>query len=367
MEALKEVILENSPYSLVIGGLIIGFVFGFIVQRTNFCTMGSISDILSFGDYRRFRAWLLATAVAIIGAQALQYYGYVNLGQSMYLSNTMLWVGNVVGGFIFGVGMVYGGGCTSRNLIRVGGGDLRSLMVMMVVGLFAYMTIGGILGPLRADVSQFLSVDFNAAGFAGQGAGDLLAGSFGLSSGTGTLIATIAIAGALLVYCLTNRDFVTSPSNLIAGFGIGLCCIAGWALTGMAYDEFADNPQAVISLSYVRPTGDTLEYLRRYTANTIPGFGVATVFGAVLGAFLSSLMMGRFKIAGFNDTGDLVRNIFGGAAMGVGGVLALGCTIGQAVTGVSTLALGSILTFIAIVLGGVSGVKYLERQLMKSL
>ena len=367
MEALKETIVEHGPFYLAVGGLIIGFLFGFIVQRTNFCTMGSISDIMSFGDYRRFRAWLLAAAVAIIGAQLLQYYGIVDLKQSMYLSGPMVWLGNLIGGLIFGFGMVFAGGCTSRNLIRVGGGDLRSLIVLIVLGLFAYMTMGGLFGLLRAEIHQLMTVDFKDMGMASQSFGDVVTALSGLDVGSGHLIASALIAGSILIYCFSNGAFRSSPSNIIAGVGIGLCATLGWALTGLAFDEFADSPQMATSLSYVRPTGDTLEYLRRFTADMMPRFGVTTVFGALLGAFVSSTLAGRFSVLGFSDTGDLKRNLFGAAAMGIGGVLAVGCTVGQAITGVSTLALGSILTFAAIVVGGIYGIKYMEYLLMKDL
>ena len=365
MELLKEAIAADGPYYLAIGGLVIGFVFGFVVQKTNFCTMGSISDILSFGDYRRFRAWLLAAAVAIIGAQTLQYLGVVDLKNSMYMRGPLIWVGNLIGGLIFGFGMVFSGGCTSRNLVRVGGGDMRSLMVLLILGLFTYMTIGGIFGPLRAEIHQMMTVDFKAMGMDSQGLGDITTAMSGMGSESSHLIVSAVIVGILLIYCLSSSSFRKSPRDLLAGIGIGLCAVAGWALTGLAFDEFADTPQMTQSISYVRPTGDALEYLRRFTADVIPSFGVASLFGAIFGAFLGSLSSGRFKIAGFSDLGDLKRNMFGAASMGVGGVLAFGCTIGQAVTGVSTLAIGSILTFLAIVIGGVAGIKYMEYSLLK--
>jgi uncharacterized membrane protein YedE/YeeE len=145
MSSIRDMILANPAAWLAIGGLVIGVAFGYIVFRTNFCTMGSISDIVSFGDYRRFRAWLLAGAVAIAGAQSLDAAEVVALSKSMYLGSGLNWVGNVIGGLMFGFGMVFAGGCASRNLARVGAGDLRSLMTLIVMGLFAYMTIGGLI------------------------------------------------------------------------------------------------------------------------------------------------------------------------------------------------------------------------------
>jgi len=135
-------------------------------------------------------------------------------------------------------------------------------------------------------------------------------------------------------------------------------------LTGFAIDEFAPRPLQPVSLTYIRPTGDTLEWLQRFTAEPVPSFGVSSVFGALFGAGAAAAAMGRFRLIGFSDTGDMIRNLLGAALMGVGGVLALGCTVGQAITGVSTLAFGSLLTFAAIVVGGFWGLRLLERTLL---
>lgn len=360
IEALKEIVVGSPGFYVGWGGLLIGIVFGFIVYRTNFCTMGSISDILSFGDYSRFRAWLLAGAVAIVGVAGLQALGVMNAADSMYLTPSFAWLANIVGGLMFGFGMVFSGGCISRNLVRAGGGDLRSIVVLLITGIFGYMTIGGLLGPLRQMLFTPGTTDLTGFGLETQGIGDLLGALTGLGAATGTTVMTVLIVGAILIYCFSNLHFRTSPRNLFAGFGIGLCVIAGWMLTGLAQDEFSEDV-ALISLTYVRPAGDTLEYLMRYTALGAPGFGVVTTFGALLGGFLGALSMRRLHLTTFADQSDSIRNMFGAALMGVGGVLALGCTVGQAMTGFSTLATGSILTFIFIVVGGVIGVKTMER------
>ena len=161
-----------------------------------------------------------------------------------------------------------------------------------------------------------------------------------------------------------DKGFRSSPSHVIAGVVVGLCVTAGWALTGLSYDEFADRAQNPMSLSYVRPSGDFLEYLMRFTADVIPTFGVATVIGALVGAFVAAKSMGRFQLTTFADTGDTLRNLGGAALMGIGGVLALGCTVGQGITGLSTLAVGSLITFVMIVVGGIVGLKTMERMLM---
>ncbi len=362
IEGLRETILEAPDLYVAWGGLLIGTLFGYIVFRTNFCTMGALSDLVSFGDYKRFRSWLLAGATALLGAQVLQYVGAVDLKTSMYMQPTLTWVGNMLGGLLFGFGMVYAGGCVSRNLARLGGGDVGSLIVLIVAGLFSYITIGGLLGPIRAALAGFAQVDMTTLGAESQGLDDVLNVVSGSQSAG--LVVVILLAGAMLGYCFKDAQFRTSMPHVLGGIGIGLCAAAGWALTGLAFDELAENPVNPISLTYVRPAGDTLEYLTRFTAFGLPGFGVVTVFGAIFGSFLAAISMKRFRLSAFADVSDTLRNLGGAALMGIGGVMALGCTVGQAVTGVSTLAIGSFITFAFIIIGGIGGIKYMEWRIM---
>ena len=342
---------------LALGGLVIGCAFGAVVFATNFCAMGSLSDIHNFGDWRRFRAWILAGATALVGAQLLQASGVVALDKSMYLTAPGLnWAGHILGGLMFGFGMVFTGGCPSRNLARAGGGDLRSLLTLVVLGLFAYMALGGIFAPLRAALEQATSVAVEPRSLGG-----LVSRAGGIAPSTGNLLAMALLGAAALAYCFTDGRFRASAVHVVSGIAVGLTVVAGWALTGLAFDDMATRPLPPISLTYVRPTGDALQWLTLFTAAPMPGFGAASVFGALLGACVTSLAMGRFRFASFSDTGDTLRNLGGAALMGIGGVMALGCTVGQSITGVSTLALGSFLTFAAIVAGGFYGLRVLER------
>jgi uncharacterized membrane protein YedE/YeeE len=362
MTALRDAVAQNAPLALALGGLLIGFLFGLAVYRTNYCAMGSLADIHNFGDYRRFRAWILAAATALVGATFLEGASVVALDRSMYLAPSLNWAGHIGGGLIFGIGMVLAGGCPSRNLARAGGGDLRALMTLVVLGLVAFMTITGVLAPARAALEGATSLALG--GGPNQGLGALLsthAGIPGAWTAWTKAGAAAAVAAAALAYCFADAKFRASPLHVASGFAVGLTVVAGWALTGLAYDDMAPRPIPPISLTYIRPVGDTLQWLALYTATPTPGFGVASVLGALLGAFVAAQAMGRFRLATFADTGDTVRNLLGAALMGVGGVLALGCTVGQAITGVSTLALGSFVTFAAIVAGGFLGLKLLER------
>lgn len=361
MDALRDLFTAHAPFALLVGGLLVGTAFGAIVARTNYCAMGSLADIHNFGDYRRFRAWILAATVSLAGTQALAWAGAVDLAKSMYLSSGLNWLGNIAGGVIFGIGMVFAGGCPSRNLARAGGGDLRALFTLIVIGLVAYMAIGGIFAPARSWLEALTTIPTHAQT---QGFGDLLALVLPVSPALLRTLAATALVASGLAYAFSDRAFRSSPIHVASGVGVGLCVVAGWAVTGLAFDELASRPSPPISLTYVRPLGDSIEWLQRYTALAVPGFGVASVFGALVGAFIAARSMGRFRIATFSDANDTLRNIGGATLMGIGGVMALGCTVGQSLTGVSTLALGSLLTFVAIVVGGCWGLVLLEKSIL---
>lgn len=360
MNALRELVTADAPVWLAAGGLVIGFAFGAIAQKTNFCTMGAISDIMTLNDWRRFRAWVLAAGTALLGAQLLQWIGAVDLSLSMYLSARLNWAGNILGGLMFGFGMVFAGGCASRNLVRAGSGDARALLVLVVIGMLAYVTIGGILGPIRAMLESATSVPL---GVPTQSLGDLLAPHIGMPSAAAQLVAAAAILVPIFIFCFASAPFRASPRHVWGGIGIGLAAAAGWLLTGLAFDEMTEWPRPPISLTYVRPIGDTMEWLKRFTAAPLPGFGVATVLGALLGAFVMAAATGAFRATGFAGSDDTLRHLMGATLMGIGGVMALGCTIGQGISGVSTLAAGSFLAVLAIGLGAALGVKTLERRI----
>lgn len=358
MTALREFLSETAPFALPAGGFVIGLLFGAVIQRWNFCAMGAVSDAMTFRDWRRARAWLLAAGIAVLGTQGLAAAGLVDLSRSMYLGPSLNWAGHLFGGVMFGIGMVLAGGCTSRNLARAGSGDLRSALTLVVLAIFAYMTTGGILGPLRAELEASTAV---ALGSSSQSLSEL-SGAFGQASalsGIGAL--PFLVAGLLITVALASRSFRCSRAHWVSGLGAGLLVVAGWSLTGLAYDEMADRVQPPVSLTFVKPTADTVEWLERFTAQGLPTFAVATVLGVLAGAFLAALAGGRLKLATFADASDTIRHLAGAALMGSGGVMALGCTVGQGLTGVSTLSLGSFLSAAAIVAGAVMGLKGLER------
>ncbi len=340
-----------------IGGLIIGLVFGAVVQRTNFCTMGSISDLVLMGDGRRFRAWMLAIAVAIIGTQILSFADVIDINKSIYLTSNFGWLGAVVGGLMFGFGMTQAGGCASRTLVRLGAGNLKSLLVTLVLGIVAYMTLRGLLALVRLQI-ETTNIDLTKHGLANQNLGEMAGATLGLSAGTARAIAAAVLALAFLIFCFKDADFRKSPANIVAGLVIGLCAVGGWYVTGvLAADDF--NPTQLSSITFVAPVGESVQYLMTFTGATI-NFGIAVVGGVILGSFLMAMATREFRVESFVDSNDFLRHLVGASLMGAGGVMALGCTIGQGITGMSTLALGSLIAWLSILSGGYLGVKYLE-------
>jgi uncharacterized membrane protein YedE/YeeE len=343
-------------YRVAAFGFAIGIVFGAVANKTNFCTMGAVSDWVNMGSKDRLRAWLLAIGIAIIASQVMQARGMIDLNEAIYLTPNFGWLGHIVGGFLFGVGMTLASGCGQRTLVRVGGGNLKSLVVMLLLGLTAYMTMRGLLALVRVNAIEVTNVNLAASGISDQGIGTLISTAAGLENEkfVNWVIAAL-LGGGLILYAFVAKSFRRSFDNVLAGITVGLIIPAGWYVTGViGFDDF--DPVRLESYTFIAPTGESLMYLLTFTGSSI-SFGVAAVFGVILGSFLYVILTGRFRLETFTDRSDMLRHIFGGIAMGFGGVLALGCTIGQGVTGMSTLALGSLLSLISIVFGSALAMK----------
>lgn len=362
MDAFRTFLQANAHEALFIGGLLIGLAFGFICARTNFCVMGALSDFRTFASPGRLGAVALAAALAIAGAQTLDALRLADLSLSMYLAPSISILGAVLGGLLFGAGMVYSGGCASRNLVRAGGGDLRALLALFILATAAFATMSGILSPLRSALETATAFDVSNNRDLARLSGALSAASGLEATPARGTIAALLIA-PLLAFAFMRAGLARDRVNLVAGLGAGALVTAGWFVTGLTYDEMALRPASPASLSFVRPVADALDWVERSSALGLPGFGAATVFGALLGSFVACVTAGRFKILGFADRGDVVRHLAGAAAMGVGGVLALGCSIGQGLTGLSTLSVQSLVAASSILAGAWLALGRLERDL----
>ena len=348
---------QLEPAQLVVlGGLIIGALFGGVAQATAFCSSGAILDLVRNGDGNRFRAWGLAAAIAVLSSQLLLAFAIVDVRKSVYLTALLSLAGPVAGGLMFGVGMIFAHGCAARNLVRLGSGNLRALVVVIVFAVAAYATMRGILAPERVFLEALTRVELGASGLP-----ELVAQRVAVTTETMRWIIAVGSAGVLAVLCFASAAFRSSPRNILAGLAVGLLVTAGWYFTGaVAVDEF--NPVPPASLTFVAPFGDSLQYVMIFTGMSAH-FGVAVVGGVVIGSFVTALARGRFRIEGFNDQSDFLRELAGAALMGVGGVLALGCTIGQGLTGLSTLSVGSLLAALSICLGGFLGARLTKPSL----
>ncbi len=371
----------------------LALILGAVVQKTNFCTMGAVSDWINMGDHGRIRAWMFAIAVALLGVTIFETQGLItpDLAMPPYRSGTLIWAENMLGGFLFGVGMTYGSGCGNKTLIRMGAGNLKSIIVFLGIGGIAYYMVNALPGTDETLMSLLfidwirplaITLDGGAQDF-----GTLVAGPENAPSGR--LWIGLLLSLALLIFIFKSADFRSNFDNILGGLVVGLVVVGLWYVTSniffqyesdfdgettttlrehldpttsqwdMAEDLHKDwvgpkpsrNSGSPMSFSFINPLGQTLGYLLTGLQKIKIVLGVAIVFGVILGSFLMSLWMKSFRIEWFASVKDFFNHVIGGILMGFGGVLALGCTIGQGVTGVSTLALGSYLALISIVFG----------------
>ena len=352
-------------------GFALGLIFGAAVQKTNFCAMGAVSDVVSMGHWNRMRMWLLAIAVAIIGTGALGAAGLIEPGKSLYASARFTWLSYIVGGLLFGTGMTLASGCGSKNMVRLGAGNLKALLVLGVLAVTAYMSIKGALAPLRVHVLDAVYLHLEG----GQTLPQLLARGLDWSASACTGLAAAVVALLLLAFVVRDHAFRRDRDGWIGGLLIGLVIVGGWYVTGhLGYlaehpdtleEAFiATNSRRPESLSYVGPVAYTLELGLLWTdASLRATFGIASVLGTLAGAFIYASASRSFRWESFSSAADMRRHLIGAVLMGFGGVTAVGCTIGQGISGFSTLALGSLLTFASIVTGCTLSLKWLYRSM----
>ena len=339
-------------------------VFGALAQRTHFCTMGAISDIYNMGSWTRMRMWGMAAGVAMIGFYIMAWLGLINPNQTIYSSGRIIWLSALVGGGMLGFGMVLASGCPSKTLVRIGEGNLKSLVVFFFMGFAAFATMRGMAAMLRANTVDHVAFNIPTGSAVPAWLSDMLGGDPGFTG----LIMALVVGGGLVIWALWSTKFRSAGKNLLAGLGIGMVIEAMWRIIGhMGY--VAENPETLEpmylgtaggrmqALSFTSPIARTLDWFMSFDANTILTLGVVTVFGAVLGSFIHSLYNRSFQWEGFSSTQDTALHVVGGLFMGVGGVTAGGCTVGQGLSGLSTLSVTSMIALTGIMLGGVIGLR----------
>ena len=355
--------ITSLQHAAALWAFALSFAFGAVTQRSNYCTMGAISDIANFGDWTRARMAIASVGVAMLGVATLKYTGIVDIATSFYVAPKLIWLSHIVGGLCFGFGMTLASGCGSKTLIRVGSGSLRALVTLLVMGVFAWFTLRGILAVLRVNTIDLAFVTLPTT----QDISSLI--GFGADK-TMAFVNACVIAITLLIFAFMGKEFRADKWNWLGGIIVGLTVIAGWYATGRV-GFIAEHPETLEaawvstnsgrpeSLTFTAPPAYLLELLSFWSDKSrFVTFGVASVLGVIVGSAAMALLTKTFRWEGFASTEDLGNHLVGAALMGFGGVAALGCTVGQGLSGMSTLALGSMITVAAIVIGCRAALKY---------
>jgi uncharacterized membrane protein YedE/YeeE len=334
---------------VVLSGLVIGLVYGAVGLLSGFCMMSSLRGWWAEGDSRLVRTYALAMGVAIAMSQLLAASGLVDLGKSIYLQPTFSAPMMFLGGLLFGYGMVLSNGCGSRALVLLGRGNLRSFVVVVVLGIVAEMTLKGLTAPARVALVQASQSTVTVTSV------PALLSRLGVSEISARMLATSVLSAALIIFAFTHAPFRKSMGQVAAGLIVGLLVAAGWYATGyLGADDF--NPAPVTSLTFIAPIADALQYVMLSTGSTL-NFGIATVGGVFAGSLVTALATGRFHWEGFSSPRHMLRSAGGAALMGAGGVMAYGCSVGQGLTGLSTLALASFVAVAGILAGTAAGLR----------
>ena len=361
---MTEAALVGLQQQVLWAALVLGLAFGAIAQRTHFCTMGAVADVVNIGDWSRMRMWVLAIGVAMLGFNAMVGLGWVKAANTVYAAPALLWLSQAVGGLMFGFGMVLASGCGSKTLVRIGGGNLKSVMVFGVLGLSAWATMKGITAVLRTTTVDQVSLVL-------PGGQDLptLAAGLGGTPGQRALVIGGLLGAALVAWALARREG-RSGEVLLGGLGLGGLVVALWWVSGVlghvaehpqTLEEafLATNSQRMESFSFVAPLAYVLDGLVFFSdASKRLTQGMVLVVGVILGSAAVALASRSFRWEGFRGVEDTANHLVGAALMGVGGITALGCTIGQGLSGLSTLSLGSFIASAAIVAGAVAALRW---------
>ena len=363
---MQDIDMAALGHQVLWAAFALSFILGAIAQRTHFCTMGAVADIVNMGSWARMRMWVLAIGVAMISFNAMVALGWLDAGKTIYAAPKLLWLSNIVGGFMFGFGMVMASGCGSKTLVRIGAGNLKSLLVFLVMGIAAFATLKGITAVLRVNTVDAVSVQLAT----GQDLPSLLAPALSVQKAQLALWVGAVLGLGLIAWVLARAEG-RSADVLMGGIVTGLVIAGIFWVSGVLGHVAEDpntleevfvgsnSPQRMDGLSFVAPMAFTLDWLMFFSDKskllTIP---IVSVLGVVLGSGVYAVVTKAFRWEAFRTVDDMAQHLIGGVLMGVGGVVALGCTIGQGLSGVATLSIGSFIALAAIILGAVASLRW---------
>jgi hypothetical protein len=366
--------ISSLSKTVLLATFAVTILLGAVMQKTSFCTMGAVSDIFIMSSWDRLKQWFLAIGIAIIGFALLSYSGFIDPLKSIYTGSRFLWLSTLVGSTLFGIGMVLASGCGSKTLVRIGGGNLKSVIVFIVLGLTAYMTMRGFLGVIRVNTLDSVFIALNTP----QDLASILSPLTGIARNYLHLALGLIVGLAFIVYALANKVF-WAAENLLSGILVGLAICAIWWISGslgfVAEDPntleevfLATNSGRMESLSFVAPYAYTLDWLMMYSdTSKVITLGIVAVIGMISGSACVALLTKTFRWESFRNVEDTANHLVGAALMGFGGVTALGCTVGQGLSGISTLAIGSLLALPGFIFGAYLALRYLEVRLTPNL
>ena len=371
---MENVDINSLTSQVLWASFALAVAFGAIAQRTRFCTMGAVADVVNMGDWERARMWALAIAVAVLGFNGMVALGWVQAANSIYAAPRVLWLSTLLGGLMFGFGMVLASGCGSKNLLRLGSGNLKALVVVVMLGLSAFATLRGITGVLRVNTVD--KVYFELPG--GQDLPTLAAAAFDMPAPTLALVMGGTLALLLLLWVLSKPEG-RHGEVLLGGIGIGAVIAATWWVSGklgfvpedpntLEPAFLGTNSRRMESLSMVAPVGFAIDWLLFFSDKSkVLTLGIVSVVGLSVGACVVSLLDRSFRWEGFGSIEDLANHLAGGLLMGVGGVTAMGCTVGQGLSGISTLSIASFIALAGIIAGAVAALRYQSWRLERLL
>ena len=338
----------GEPLTMAAIGLFGGGLLGLAARLGRFCTLGAIEDLLYGGSDTRMRMWGLAIGLSVMGSFALMASGAFDPRASYYLSIGFMPLAAILGGLTFGYGMALAGNCGYGAIARLGGGDFRSFVIVLVMGVSAYLVLSGPLAHLR---------DWAFPQQAASGPVPGIAHALGRMAGVPPEWPGLLLGALICLAALASRDFRADGRALFWSSVVALAILSGWAGSYHVAQQGFDGLQTV-SHSFSAPVGETLLYAMIGSAIS-PSFGVGSVTGVALGAFAGSLVKGHFRWEACEDPRELRRQITGAGLMGAGAVIALGCTVGQGLSAFSVLAYSAPLTCAGIFAGAALGLRQL--------
>ena len=325
-----------------------GLLLGLAARFGRFCTLGALEDFFYGGSALRLRMWGIAIGVAIVSSFGAAALGLIDLSTTAYLSQSLNIPASIIGGLMFGYGMALAGNCGFGALARLGGGDLRSFVIVLVIGLSAYIAMSGPLAQLRVTAFPHYPVPDAPAGIA-----HWINSTFGAD----TYLTGMMIGGLILAGSITSRNLQEMRKPLFWGAVVGIAITSGW-VGSTHIDRIGFEAISAASHTFSAPLGETMLYAMTASARSV-SFGVGSVFGVLIGAFIGSLFKGHFRWEACDDPRELRRQILGSALLGIGAVIAMGCSVGQGLSAFSVLAMSAPITLCAIVVGAYVGLRQL--------